>query len=68
MLYILAWPPVLCQRENCVNSGNCQAVKVGWSSVIDKGSKTVSSLTIILYIPEVFMQMIQGSFVRCAEF
>ncbi|XP_060580761.1 protein unc-79 homolog, partial [Ruditapes philippinarum] len=22
-----AWPPVLCQREDCVNSGKCQAVK-----------------------------------------
>lgn len=24
----LPWPPVLCQRENCVNSRNCQAVKM----------------------------------------
>ncbi|XP_053376174.1 protein unc-79 homolog isoform X2 [Mercenaria mercenaria] len=23
-----AWPPVLCQREDCVNSGKCQAVKM----------------------------------------
>ena len=23
-----AWPPVLCQTKDCVNSGNCQAVKV----------------------------------------
>ncbi|XP_056021737.1 protein unc-79 homolog isoform X2 [Ostrea edulis] len=23
-----AWPPVLCQRQGCVNSGNCQAVKM----------------------------------------
>ncbi|XP_060067575.1 protein unc-79 homolog isoform X2 [Ylistrum balloti] len=24
----VAWPPVLCQRRGCVNSGNCQAVKM----------------------------------------
>lgn len=23
-----AWPPILCQRKGCINSGNCQAVKM----------------------------------------
>jgi len=26
---VAAWPPVLCQRDGCVNVGKCQAVEVG---------------------------------------
>ena len=30
---VAAWPPVLCQRDGCVNVGKCQAVEVGGSYV-----------------------------------